>query len=182
VNIKDYERFVDLSPQGTIFCTPWWLDTVAPGQYDILTVEKGGEIQAAWPVVFDRQRHGMTSIIMPKLTPWLGILYPPFPIESKFTTRLSTEKELAARLIEQAPNVDSLQIKCHRNFQYWSPFYWKGFSQTTRYTFVFDDLSDLKTIWNGMSKSVRWDINKAIKLVLWLNQSKILKNLYIFIN
>lgn len=159
-----YDAFVQSSPQGTLFCTSWWLDTVARGDYQVLTVEKDEKLQAAWPIVLKRLRFGGLDVSHPALTPWLGVLYR--PLSSKLTSQLSEQKKLATSLIEQLPKYSSLSVRFHRDFQYWSPFHWKGFVQTTRYTYVLEDLTDLDSIWDGFRQNIRGDIRKAQKLGL----------------
>jgi lipid II:glycine glycyltransferase (peptidoglycan interpeptide bridge formation enzyme) len=41
------------------------------------------------------------------------------------------------------------------------PFYWNGFSQSTNYTYVIDELSDLDRIWAGFRENIRREIRKA---------------------
>jgi hypothetical protein len=45
----------------------------------------------------------------------------------------------------------------------WLPFYWKGFSQTTHYTYVIDELLPLDRVWEGLDKRLRAQIRKAKK-------------------
>ena len=54
----------------------------------------------------------------------------------------------------------------HYSLTNWLPFYWKGFQQTTYYTYTFDDLSNNKLIWNELQENIRTDIRKAKKLNL----------------
>jgi hypothetical protein len=56
---------------------------------------------------------------------------------------------------------DTLDARFHRNFAYWSPFYWRGFSQTARYTYVLEDLTDMDAVWSGLRQNIRTDIRKA---------------------
>jgi len=161
-----YDEFVGLSPQGTLFCTSWWLEAVAPGCHRIITVEKGGETYAAWPIVLRRSRMGGQVIITnPPLTPWLGILYRGLdhgPTRSSKTARqLAMMKELALDLVQQLPKFDAVDVSFHRNFDYWSPLYWRGFRQTTRYTYVADDLSDLDALWARFEQNARHAIRRA---------------------
>ena len=52
-----YDDFVASSPQGSIFCTSWWLDAVAPGRWRTHVVEEKERIVAAWPTVVRTTRH-----------------------------------------------------------------------------------------------------------------------------
>lgn len=156
----DYDAFVNRSPQGTLFCSTWWLDTVAPERYQILTVEKGGSIHAAWPVILKKSRLGGTAIGMAPLTPWLGVLYRP-PVSPKIANQLSEEKSLCVALIKQLPKFSTLDVKFNRHFTYWLPFYWRGFGQITRYTYVLEELSDTDALWQGLRSNARREIRKA---------------------
>jgi GNAT acetyltransferase-like protein len=159
-----YERFVATSPQGTIFSTPWWLEAVAPGAFQVLLAEAEGEIHAAWPVVSRSAGPSLPLIVQPSLTPWLGILYGP-PGEQKRQTRLGRERQLTDQLVSQLPPFRMLQTAFHRNYDYWTPLYWAGFTQTTRYTFVFEDLN-IDVVWKGLAENVRRQVRKAEKLGL----------------
>ncbi|MEI8305728.1 MAG: GNAT family N-acetyltransferase [Chloroflexales bacterium] len=159
-NQDEYNAFVARSPAGTIFGTTWWLDAVAPESYEILTVRKGSELVAAWPIIKTTDRLRGLRIGMPPLTPWLGILFRPVG-NTNVANRLKDEKDLAEALVAQLPRFQSLHVRFHRGFTYWLPLYWKGFAQTTRYTYVLEDLADVTALWGGLRDNIRTDIRKA---------------------
>ena len=51
----------------------------------------------------------------------------------------------------------------HYDFQNWLPFYWHGFSQTTRYTYVIEDLSDTEIVWANIQSRIKRNIKKAVE-------------------
>jgi lipid II:glycine glycyltransferase (peptidoglycan interpeptide bridge formation enzyme) len=51
----------------------------------------------------------------------------------------------------------------------WLPFYWKGYKQTTRYTYRLKNISNIDGVWNGISPNIKYDINKAIRNGLHIN-------------
>ena len=155
-----YDRLVDESPQGNPFCHSWWLDAVAPGRYQILTVERGGAIKAALPIVFRKWAAGL-QIGMPKLTQKLGILFA--PSQANYAERLSDEDELVGQLIEKLPVGCSFDQQFHENFTNWLPFYWEGFSQSMIYTYIIDNLSDVDAIWGNFRTQARQCVRKATK-------------------
>ena len=142
----------------SIFEQPWWLDAVAPGEWSAVEIRSGGRIEARMPFVSD-QRLGLRLLRMPKLTQNLGpwIRHP----ESSQHQRLAREKDLMEQLIEGLPPFDRLQQHWHHSMTNWLPFYWKGFEQTTRYTYLLDDLSSLDRIWAGFRGNIRREIKKA---------------------
>lgn len=144
----------------TIFTQPWWLDAVVPGAWDKVVVEKNGEIYARLPYVI-RKRWGFTLLTMPPLTQTLGPWLRASP--GKYTSRLSEQKKLMTQLIEQLPPFDLFRQRFHYSVTNWLPFYWKGFRQTTRYTYVIEDLTDLDGVWKEQRKNIRSDIRKAQK-------------------
>jgi len=155
-----YEELVTQSPQGSIFAHRWWLEAVAPGMYEILEVNEGDGIQAAWPIVYHKS-DGAKHVCMPPLTQKLGILFAPSditPVEMQ-----SKNQQLAAELIEQLGDIASFHQNFHENFTDWLPFYWQGYAQSARYTYVLEDISDLTSVWNGMRPNHRRDIRKAAK-------------------
>lgn len=146
----------------SIFQQPWWLEAVAPGQWNVIEVKQGDRIMAALPYIIQK-KFGLTLLMMPPLTQVLGPWIADMP--GKYATRLSKEKDLMNNLIEQLPPFDYFKQNFHCSVDNWLPFYWKSFKQTTRYTYVIEDLTDLDRIWKDFTGSTRREIRKAEKQV-----------------
>ena len=145
---------------NSIFQQPWWLDAVAPGAWNAVTLEKGGQIYARLPYVIYR-KGGLRLSMLPPFTQTLGhwIDLP----DGKYATRLSREKEYVTELIDKLPKFDYFKQNLHYSHTNWLPYYWKGFEQTTRYTYVIDDISDPDTVWGEIKGNIRREIRKAQK-------------------
>ena len=153
------EAFLSDAP---IFLQPWWLEAVAPGRWDYAVVKRGDEIVAAMPYAAKKWL-GWTFIEGPAKTPYLG----PWmrPSTAKYAKRLAEQKDLIGELIDRLPRLGSFQQAFHPEIANWLPFYWKGFQQTTRYTYRIEDTSDLDAVWKYTTESVRTDIKKARKIL-----------------
>lgn len=151
------------SAPGTIWVQPWWLDAVAPGAWNEVVVEQAGTVLARLPYVA-RKRHGFTFLVMPPLTQHLG----PWLHSSggKDLNRLAEEKRLMTSLIDGLPAFDTFTQKFHHSVSNWLPFRWQGFEQTTRYTYVLEQLGDLDAVWKGMRENIRREVRKAAKSVV----------------
>jgi len=156
---SEWDDFVNESPQGCIFCRSWWLAAVCPKGFEILVLRKGGRIVAGMPMLRTRKL-GFEAIHMPRLTQTLGVLLAP-PTGQKYEKRLSSEMEVLREFVRAIPPVDYFNVNFHHSFTNWLPFYWAGYKQTTQYTYVIEDLSDLDTVFNNMSKKTRKTIRKA---------------------
>ena len=157
---RSYEELVRRSPQGSIFAHRWWLEAVAPGMYEILEIKNNNGVQAAWPVVHSRI-DASKNVCMPALTQKLGILFA--PSDSKPVELQSTGQKLTAQLLDQLGETSSFHQNFHENFTDWLPFYWRGYTQTTRYTYVLDDISDSSELWNGLRANHRRDLRRSMK-------------------
>jgi len=146
-----------------LFQEPWWLDAVAAGEWDEVVVKHGGEVAARLPFVH-RKRLETTWLLQPKLTPSLG----PWlrPSNAKWTNRIAEEKGLMQELIDALPRFDLFRQSFAPEVTYWLPFYWRGFSQTTRYTYRLSDLTDLPGLWAGLRENIRREIRKAKKTLV----------------
>ncbi|GJG94626.1 GNAT family N-acetyltransferase [Cupriavidus pauculus] len=147
------ERSIPLSSRA------WWLDaTVGADRWSVALVERGGKVIAAMPYV-KKKRYGFVILTQPRsghgLGPWLACE------DAKPARVLGQQKELMTDLIEQLPRFDHFVQAWDYNHTNWLPFCWKGFRQTTKYTYVLDDLSDSDAIWNGMQPNIRAEIRKA---------------------
>lgn len=145
---------------NSLFQQPWWLEAVAPGSWNEILVRKGEDIALRFPYVIQR-KNGFTELTMPGITqtlgPWLK------PMQGKYSSQLSLQKELMSDMIRQLPPHDSFYQRFHHSITNWLPFYWNGFTQTTRYTYAIDDLTDPDRIWEGMKSNIRNKIRKAVK-------------------
>jgi len=96
---------------------------------------------------------------MPPLTqalgPWLR------PSEAKYAKQIGEQKDLMTALVEQLPPYQYFSQNFHHSVTNWLPFYWKGFRQTTRYTYILEDLTDPEKLWAGFMENIRTDIRKA---------------------
>src|SRR6185369_16639190 len=82
------------------------------------------------------------------------------PLEGK-AHAAATETRILRAFATQLARYKIFFQAFHPSLTNWLPFYWSGFRQTTRFTQVLDDLSDLGRVWQGMSESTRRNIKKA---------------------
>ena len=145
---------------NSIFDEPWWLDAVAPGSWSEVSIEKEGQTVARWPFVV-RKRFGAIFVTdapgAKLLGPWIR------PPEGKYATRLGREQQLLDELADRLPPYAILKQNFHYDRTDWLPLYWRGFRQTTRYSYRLPDLSDLDAVWAGMRENIRREIRKAGK-------------------
>ncbi len=145
-----------------IFEESWWLDAVAPNEWDEIIIKNGERVTARLPYVL-KKRFGKTFILMPQLTQCLGPWME--SITGKYSNVASKRKELINKIIDRLPEYDLFRMELHYSLDNWLPFYWRGFTQTTYYTYVIEDLSDLDKVWNEFDSTVRNRIRKAQKLI-----------------
>jgi hypothetical protein len=163
-----YDGLLRQSPQSSIFAHPWWLDVVASGKYHILELRNGTGLQAAWPVVFI-ERNEAKHICMPPLTQKLGILFA--SSSAKPVEQQSTNQRITKLLLAKVGDFVSFHQNFHENFTDWLTFYWSGYTQTTRYTYVLEDILDIDRLWHNMRSNCRQNIRKARKLGIRITDS-----------
>ena len=176
-NKEKYRDFCKRELNIPIFSKDWWLDAVCvDGKWDVALVEKGGEIVASMPYFIKKE--GMFKVItMPALTQTMGP-YIKYPHRQKYYKRLSWEKELMTKLIEQLPKFDSFNQSFHHSITNWLPFYWKGFNFPVRYTYVIENIEDLELVYQSFDKSAKKNIKKAIKERISIIDSDNIKKFY----
>lgn len=157
--VDKYRTLCSQEPSIPLFSQAWWLDaTAGEGAWDVALVEKGGAIVAAMPYV-PRKRYGFTLLGQPALTqnlgPWLR------ETDGKSSTKLAQHKDWLQALIDQLPPFSHFTQNWHWRMGNWLPFYWAGFQQTTRYTYILHTLGDEPALWSGLRENIRTDIKKA---------------------
>lgn len=170
-------RYMDLckkEPGIPIFSQHWWLDTVGEdGNWNVALVEEKGEIIASMPY-YCKKKFAFNLITMPRLTQKMGI-WIKYPHNQQYASKLSYEKKLVDQIIEQLPSYDMFIQNFHYTYDNWLPFYWKGFQQTTKYTYVIEDLSNCETIYRNFRANVKRNINKAQKTLKVYTENDIQK-------
>lgn len=160
---ESYRRLCASEPTIPLFSKDWWLDAVCDDAWDVCIVQSAdGNVVATMPYQVSRA-HGLVLISDPALTQTLGPWIRAVP--SKQSTKLAREKELMFALIDQLPSFSAFSQNWHYTVQNWLPFYWRGFEQTTRYTYAIQGLEDLDAVFNNFSSSYRNKIRKADKIV-----------------
>jgi hypothetical protein len=128
----------------------------------VCILEKGDSIVAAMPY-YETRKFGLKLIAMPPITqslgPWIR------PIQAKYSRSIGVENSLIVELYDQLPKYDHLVTNWHYFRTNWLGLYWKGFKQTTRYTYVLEDLLENENYLENFSSSYRNKINKASKIV-----------------
>ena len=101
---------------------------------------------------------------MPVLTQNLGV-WIRYPEGLNLTKKISFENKIIREILNSLPKTDLIHINLHYSFTNWLPFYWAGFSQTTRYTYVVEGLEDLDKVFEQFDPTVKNKIRKAESLV-----------------
>lgn len=153
---KEYYRLN--SESLPIFHQPFWLDIVAGNNWDVAVVRKE-KLVASMPFVAKKSNRG-TTIIMPPLTQFLGPFFSAGE-SSGYYQKLSDEHKILEEFISKLPGFFYFEQRWHYGFQNWLPFYWNGFMQTTKYTYVLNSISDTDRIWKAMKSTARNEIKKG---------------------
>jgi GNAT acetyltransferase-like protein len=142
-----------------IFHQPWWLDAVAPGMWDVATVDRGGRTVATLPFVV-RGPRWFRALSQPPLTPFLG----PWVLReegAKYGTSLGDQMELQALLETKLPAAAAFRQNFSRTVLSGLPFIWAGYRAEVRYTYLLDDLTSEQNLWAGLAGNIRREIRKA---------------------
>ena len=138
---------------------PWWLDaTAGETEWDVLSVIDSGQVAATLPYTLVKRR-GFTSIGQPPLTQALGPWFSSTAAEE--VSKLSTQHKLLGQIADNLPNVDSYRQSWLPEMGNWLPFHWRGFNQTTRYTYRLNLEGVEENIWGNLDSSLRWELRKA---------------------
>ena len=153
-----------------LFLQAWWFDAIcAPvgKEWNVLLHEElksddnlKGEIVGAMPYCITK-KFGFKFIVQPRGAQYNGV-WIDYPEEMKLHKRYSFEKQVIDNLIDQLEklNISVFSQNFHHSFINWLPFYWRGFQQTTRYTYLIKNLSNLDKVFNDFSSAKRRHIKK----------------------
>ncbi len=162
-----WEALVEASPQGSVFCKSWWLKSVSD-EIRVLGYFESGRLIAGLPLYYER-RMGLKLCCMPKLTQTWGVVMA--PLAGKRAAVTARESRILETFAQQLARQSTFIQAFHPAFQNWLPFYWNGFTETTHYTYVLDELDCLARIWDGLEQNQRTKIRKAESLGITVRRS-----------
>lgn len=155
-----WDNFVDQTDQGSLFSKSWWLAVTTKNSFRICVAEGDGEIFAGLPLPYYDTRH----IRMPRLSQSGGILFREKK-DTKLQKKLTNQKEYTNLIFEFIRDqIKTFDISFNHNYAYWSPLFWLGFKQTTKYTYLIDYKDfDATGHFVSLSKGHKWVVNKAAR-------------------
>lgn len=142
-----------------LFSQAWWLDAVAgPKNWSAVLALKNEEVVGALPYVLSKF-WGKKLLTQPRLTQTLG----PWvrPSNAKYANALAMEKDILGALADGLPPFDLYRQNWDCARSNWLPFHWRGYQQSTRYTYVLPDISNTEQLWSGFQRDIRGNIRKA---------------------
>jgi hypothetical protein len=152
ISLTNKQRYIQFCLEHSdipIFSQPWWLDAVCPDQWDVILIEKNDRIIASFPYYKTKIRNIFTHIGMPPLTQKLGPYIVYDANEMTENKKIIYEHDIYNTIIDELPKYDSFAINFDWKYKNWLPFYWRGFKQTTRYTYILDNIKDYTNIKNN---------------------------------
>jgi len=156
---------------------PWWLDAVCGEEnWDVLLLKRNEKVTAVWPYFFKRTM-GRNIFSMPQLTQYLGI-WIDYPENQKLSSRYRYEQDICAELIESFPQYVYFRQNFSCQFINWLPFYWKGFRQSTNYTYVLENIADPQQLLSLFAKDKKHNVKVARENNIEVHQHLDVKQYY----
>lgn len=156
-----YQSFCRSYEDLPLYFQHWYLDSVCGEEnWDVLLCIEKDQVLGVFPYFTSRIPVLGSKIKMPLITPFMGVFLVIAPT-LKNEKRIGLEKKISTELIESLPEFKYFNVRCHHSLTNWLPFYWKGFSQRTMYTYIIRDISDLDQVYSNFKSTVRNKIRKA---------------------
>lgn len=150
-----------------IFSQYYWMDAVCGEEnWNVILIEEGGKIIASLPYFYIKE-NGKFKIQKALLTQNNGIKFY-YPSDLKLSSKVSFENRAIEKVILELEKLEISEYRqyYHYDFKNWLPFYWQGYKQTTRYTYIIENKESLNTIYENFDGNVRKHIKKAQKSVI----------------
>jgi hypothetical protein len=145
-----------------IFSRDWWLDAVCGTKWNVLLYEEKGRVCAAMPFYLPLPK----IVSMPPYTQTMGIWFAEESADTKYATVLGRRQEICKVFVGELKKYTAFLQNFHYGITDWLPFYWAGYRQATRYTYLLHDIGQTECLWENMSVHLRRKITKATKRCL----------------
>ncbi len=166
-----YHQFCQENETLPIFFQDWYLDAVCrDGDWEVVMVKQAGKIVGVLPY-FIKQKGPFKYITMPPLTKMMGpFILPAYRSEKSFI-------KISTALIEQLPKVASHEQLLDYSIDNWLPFYWKGYQQTTRYSYLLA-VSNMRQVFDNLSADYKNNKIKKAQRLVRIVENRSLETLY----
>lgn len=161
-NKERYRALCEKEPSIPLYSKAFWMDAVCgEDNWDVLLYEKNGNVLGTLPY-YVKEKFRLQYITQPPLTQHNGV-WVKYPEQQKPERRLALENEVIDNFIAQLEALPVTHYQQHHspNLTNWLPFYWKGYKQTTRYTYRIAHQADYSAVFSAFNKVVRKNIEKA---------------------
>ncbi len=161
-NKPQYKLFCEQEKNLPLFLQYEWFNSLyEDSTWDVALEVRGKEVIGFLPYVVAKKKS--FKIITPQfLSPYQGV-WIKYPEGQKYASKVGYEKEVINSLINQLPKVDAFKQNFMPGFKNWMPFSWKGYEQTTRYTYIINDISNPEIVFSDFKENIRREIRKAKK-------------------
>ena len=160
LNEKEWDDFVNSSPQGVNYVHSWYLDVVWQGWQGVFVFYKN-KLHAVMPLKVSK-KYNIHYCYQPALSQYGGIFFT--KIVGKTERVLASKKRLVTAIVNAIPkNIKQLVLNFAPEFDYPLPFHWAGFELHTRYSYWLENKADKQAIFKNFNERTRTYINKANK-------------------
>jgi hypothetical protein len=152
-----WNEFVTKSKQGSIFSKTWYLDALQV-EYKIIVIIEKKQIKCG--IILPKNE--IKTYSNPMLDKYLGVLLE-LP-SGNYQKVVSKQYKYQKFLISELRKIKSFDYFFHPNYHNWIPFYWKGFTQQTKYTYRINLYENsIDSIYKRFHSNLRNDIINAEK-------------------
>lgn len=168
ISAEEWNKFVASSPQGAAFHHYDFLSLIIPN-WNAIIIEEEGKWLAVMPFLV-KKKWVFSSIGQPLFTQFSGILLADIAAKNTYK-QFSKLKTIVSSMVELLPETHKFLIRFSPYFLYPQPFYWKGYTLKTRFTYQLNLAESEESLWSNMASSLQGQIKKATKAALTYTES-----------
>jgi len=160
VNETKWNEFIDESPQHSIYCQSWYLDSLC-SNWEAIIIKENGDWLAIMPLNLD-SKFRLRYSVQPIFTQYLGLLFA--PLELKQHKELELKRKIIKTVIGLIPkNIRIIDYNFSPKFKYFLPFVWEGYSVIPRISYQLTLKKNIEEVICNYSSRIKDDIKKSIK-------------------
>ena len=169
---ESFLAFFEKNEDLPLFLKPWYLDACFKDEWEPVLVYKKTQLIGASAIPKSHNRKFFRVAKNKVLFPYLAVWTHSIPNQTYHSLGSREHEVLGVLASHLDSNFDRVNFRLYHDLSNWLPFYWKGFTESSVYTYIVKSSAEKDDFRKAYSASTRQTIKKGLQQGIYVEHSK----------